>query len=206
MRTSHAGLAKIIHLREEPMIRSLAMPTVALFLCLILTACSPKTLYYKLDPDFGNINENIQKAELVALQVTDKRSLPSLKEEQLNVKGPEQEVELLRSLLIERFKSENKKIISKPLLADLAFLIEIKQLEVILSPGTFKSEFSATSHFQLTVTKKGETWSKIFRASRTQEVANPVNSNEATGLINQLLSEQFNKAFSDSGLKQLIEQ
>ncbi len=188
------------------MIRSLAMPTVALLLYLTLTACSPKTLYYKLDPDFGNINESIQAAELVALQIIDKRKPPSLQADQMSVKGPEQEIKHLRTLLTERFKSENKKIISKPLLADLAFLIEINQLEVILSPGTFKSEFSAASNFQLTVTKKGATWSKIFRASRSQEVANPVNSNEATGLINQLLSEQFNKAFSDPGLKQLIEQ
>jgi uncharacterized lipoprotein YajG len=177
---------------------------VSIALIVVLAGCSPIGLKYRLDFDFGDISNSVGPVKIVAVDIIDSRSLTAVSKSEMIVAGPENETAVIRKLLVERFKAEGIKIISKPLLADLAFQIDINQLQVLIESGTFKSEFRAMSEFQVTVKKQGQKWSKIFRASRNQEVANPANENEATGLINQLLSEQFNKVFSDQGLQKFV--
>ena len=83
-------------------------------------------------------------------------------------------------------------------------MMDIDELALSIQASTFKSTIKASSVFTLTIRRNGEQWSKIFRAARTQEVANPVNQNDATGVMNQLLSKQLSNAFSDPALMQFL--
>ncbi len=170
----------------------------------ILTACNPDLLKYKLDPDFGSLEQLAGKSEIVAVQVSDKRTKQPIPTGDIKLAPMEDEATILNKRLIEQLKDLDYKIINKPLLADLAIMMDINELSVSIQESTFKSTVKANSVFTLTIRRNGEEWRKIFRAARTQEVANPVNQNDATGVINQLLSKQLSNAFSDPALMEFL--
>ncbi|MEP1741900.1 MAG: YajG family lipoprotein [Kangiellaceae bacterium] len=170
----------------------------------ILTACNPDLLKYKLDPDFGSLEQLAGKSEIVAVQVSDKRTKQPIPTGDIKLAPMEDEATILNKRLIEQMKDLDYKIINKPLLADLAIMMDINELTVSIQESTFKSTVKANSVFTLTIRRNGEEWRKIFRAARTQEVANPVNQNDATGVINQLLSKQLSNAFSDPALMEFL--
>ncbi len=170
----------------------------------ILTACNPDLLKYKLDPDFGSLEQLAGKSEIVAVQVSDKRTKKPIPTGDIKLAPMEDEATILNKRLIEQLKDLDYKIINKPLLADLAIMMDINELTVGIQESTFKSTVKANSVFTLTIRRNGEKWRKIFRAARTQEVANPVNQNDATGVINQLLSKQLSNAFSDPALMEFL--
>jgi uncharacterized lipoprotein YajG len=170
----------------------------------ILTACNPDLLKYKLDPDFGSLEQLAGKSEIVAVQVSDKRTKQPIPTGDIKLAPMEDEATILNKRLIEQLRDLDYKIINKPLLADLAIMMDINELSVSIQESTFKSTVKANSVFTLTIRRNGEEWRKIFRAARTQEVANPVNQNDATGVINQLLSKQLSNAFSDPALMEFL--
>ncbi len=171
---------------------------------LTLTACNPDLLKYKLDPDFGSLEQLAGKSEIVAVKITDKRSSKPIPSGDIKLAPFEDEATVLKKRLTDQLKELDYKIINKPLLADLAVMMDINELDVRIQESTFKSTVKANSVFTLTIRRNGEEWSKIFRAARTQEVANPVNQNDATGVINQLLSKQLSNAFSDPALMEFL--
>jgi len=172
----------------------------------VMTGCTPALLKYQLDPGFDAVKEAAGTAKIVAVSVVDlrKNNERSTLNGKIAINGIEADAKVLQAKLIEKLKRENYKIISKPLLADIAFEIEINKLSLLIESGTFKSVIQGQSEFKLTVNKHSERWSKIFRATRTQEVANPANNLDATGVINQMLTKQLATAFSDPALADFV--
>jgi uncharacterized lipoprotein YajG len=177
---------------------------IASIALLSLSGCNPELLKYKLDPDFGSLEQIAGKSEIVAVKITDKRTSQPVSSGDIKLAPLEDEAKVLNKRLIEQLKELNYKIIKNPLLADLAVMMDINELSVSIQESTFKSTIKANSVFTLTIRSNGEQWQKIFRAARTQQVANPVNQNDATGVINQLLSKQLSNAFSDPGLMEFL--
>jgi len=171
---------------------------------LILSGCNPATLKYQLDPDIESLNILPDTIKIVAVKVTDLREDADLTSKQLPVLGPNDEAKVLQEKLTALLKQRGYKIISKPLLADLAFNLEIKTLALTIEELTFKSIIKGKSEIKITVNKHSEQWSKIFRATSMQEVANPINNLDVTGVINKMLTKQFSEAFSDTALEEFI--
>lgn len=170
----------------------------------LLSGCNPQTLKYRLDPDFSALSEVARNVELVAVDVTDNRKRNSTSSEQSIQSESTDEAALLKKGLIDQLKELDFKIINNPLLADLAVIMEINQLGLNIDESIFKSTLKASSQLTLTIRKNGQEWSKIFRSSRDQEVANPVNNNDATGVINYLISKQLSAAFTDPALMEFL--
>ena len=172
---------------------------------LIISGCNPATLKYQLDPEISYLNQLPDETKIVALKVIDARTATSPDNtEQHLVSGPSDEAKILQDKFITQLKQNGLKIISKPLLADIAFEIEIVHLALTLESSTFKSVIRGKSEIKLTANKQGATWSKIFRATREQEVANPANDLDVTGVINQMLTKQFSRIFTDQTLTEFL--
>jgi len=186
------------------MIHRLKFSILVLVSVLILSACNPATLKYQLDPDIGGLDSLPNSIKIVAVKVTDVRKAPSNIGELLAVSGPTDEAKVLQGKLISLLKQRGYKIISKPLLADLAFNLEIMTLTLTVEEMTFKSIIRGKSEIKMTVNKHSQQWSKIFRATREQEVANPTNNLDVTGVMNQMLTKQLSSAFSDSTLEEFV--
>ncbi len=175
------------------------------FFTLILSACAAKKLEYKIDPELTSTQNLNQYAELIAVSVVDNRSpqAASTDEDIIIVDGPSNTAEILRKKIIERFKQQNFKIISNKLLADLAVEIQIEKLEVKVNKGLFKSTVNAASQLRLKANKQSKTFEKLYKIKGSQEVANPANELDVTGVINKLLSDQLGEIFSDQALLEL---
>jgi len=173
-----------------------------LVFAILLSGCNPAILQYQLDPEITHLDQLPEETKIVALKVVDARVAHESNENNQNiVTGPTDEIKVIEKKLTDFLKQAGYKIISKPLLADLSFEIEINTLQLSLESSTFKSTIGGKSEIKLTVNKRGEQWSKIFRATREQEVANPVNDLDVTGVVNQMLTKQFSSMFSDQSLK-----
>lgn len=168
----------------------------------LVSGCAAKNLSYRLDPELTAIQRLAEHAEVVAVSVIDKRpqTLPTSTEDLIYAKGPNEEANLLKSKIIDNLKRHNFKIIGNELLADLAITIEIEQLEVKVEQSFFKSKVYAVSHLRLKANKKSQRFEKLYKISRNQEVANPANELDVTGVVNQMLSEQLTTLFSDPAL------
>lgn len=172
---------------------------------MLISACSPAKLSYVIDPEINHLETLAKQAPIIAVSVIDLRhnntsaNLPGT----TNIPGPENEADVLRHKLIEHLKQNNFKIISQPLLADLAIELSIKQLDVNVKQETFKSNISASSQLHLKARNKQTTFEKNYRAERAQEVANPVNKNDVTGVVNLLLSQQLSSILSAPEIIQL---
>jgi len=171
---------------------------------LSITGCSSQTLKYRLDPDFGSLQEVAGQSKIVAVKVTDSRTTAQAQSNKTIISSTADEAKVLKDGLTKQLKELEYKIINNPLLADLAVTLDLKTLSLDLEASTFKSTLKAESSFTLTIRKNRQEWTKIFRSGRTQEVANPVNDNDATGVINQLLSKQLSSAFSDPALMEFL--
>ena len=172
----------------------------------VLSACTHAQLSYQLDPELNNFPPPVANTKLIAFDLIDKTSTnQSISgKESVYVVSDRQQFSPLSQKFINRLKALDYKIISNPLLADIAITIEISQLDLLLEKGIFKSKFNAYSQIKFTINKKSEPWSKIYKANKTQEVANPATNLDATGIINQLLSEQLEKGFSDPSLLKFL--
>ena len=185
-------------------IRLLVLSIVAL---VGLMGCSPASLSYRLDPEVNNVQRLSNHAKLVSVSVTDNRQQKATAAEQdiIIASGPEDEAKVLRTLLIDNFKKNNFKIINNPLLADLSIEIQIEQLEARINKSMFKSEVKVSSHLRLKAKKQSQSLEKLFKMNRNQEVANPPNELDVTGVVNQLLSNQLSSIFADPALIKLAE-
>ncbi len=184
---------------------SLKKTFITLTAMAILSGCNPAILKYQLDPEINNLDRLAQDAKIVALKVTDSRVNNSANTSNQNaIAGPDNETKQLQDKLITLLKQNGYKIISKPLLADVAFELEITKLTLTIESSTFKSVIRGNSEIKLTANKHSLQWSKIYRATRQQEVANPANDLDATGVINQMLTKQLSGIFSDPDLKGFI--
>jgi len=173
---------------------------------LSLSGCSAKKPSYDLDPEFGLLHEQTNKVSIVAVKVIDNRqkAIKPQGDKQTIHSSSNNDAEVLQNKLISRLKQQGYKIINKPLLADIAYEIELNQLNMTLETGMLKSKFVAYSEIKLTVRRHSQHWSRVYRASKTQEVANPATDRDATGIINQLLSQQLVSAFSDNSLSEFL--
>lgn len=173
-------------------------------LLMINVACTPSKLVYKVDPEIKLASEYKQNASLVSIKVADNRTRVSeSKDKEISIIGPQNLANQLKQKLITRFQKEGFKIITNPLLADLSIQLEIEKLDVAVESELVKAKISANSHLRLKAAKKSKPLEKLFKMSRTQEVAIPVNDTEVTGLVNQLLSKQLSGIFADADLVEL---
>jgi len=101
-------------------------------------------------------------------------------------------------------KDNQFKIINRVLLADIGLEIKIIDLKLSITSEFFKSKLIGKSVLEIIIHKKSERWSKTYNTSRTQDVANPVDEFDATGVMNQMLSKQFNNIFTDKELIDFI--
>ncbi len=184
---------------------SLIKLVIASIAILIISACNPALLTYQLDPEIPHLNQLAGDAKIVALKVIDARTdSASDNSGQKTISGPTEEAKLLQRKLMELLKNNGYKIINKTLLADVAFEIEITNLELTIESSTFKSIIRGKSEIKLTANRHSQQWSKIFRATRQQEVANPANNLDATGVMNQMLTKQFSNMFDDDSLRDFL--
>ncbi|MCW8998580.1 MAG: YajG family lipoprotein, partial [Kangiellaceae bacterium] len=168
---------------------------------MISTACTPSKLVYKIDPEIRLGSDYKQNASLVSIKVSDTRTKNSVAvDNKVSVNGPKNLAHELKQKLITRFQKDGFKIITDPLLADLSIQLEIEKLDVAVESELVKAKISANSHLRLKASKKSKPLEKLFKMSRTQEVAIPVNDTEVTGLVNQLLSNQLSNVFADADL------
>ncbi|MGX5173367.1 YajG family lipoprotein [Aliikangiella sp. IMCC44653] len=174
-------------------------------LSLFIGGCSPAKLNYRIDPEIGNTQSLQKLAKLVAIDVTDSRSDVQQKSSDtiMYVPGPANTAETLRNKLINKFKSNQFKIISNKLLADLAIELEIETLETKIEKSFFKSTVQVTSHLRLKANKQSKKFEKLFKNRSQQEIANPASELDVTGAVNQLLSEQLASILNDPGLLDL---
>ena len=174
-----------------------------LLLILFIAGCNPQVLKYKIDPEFGALDVFAGNSKIVAIKINDHLK-PTSSASDITISRPENIAGTLKKGLINQLKDLDYKIINNPLLADLAITMDLRTLDVKIDTQTFKSELSANSEFQLTIRRKGEEWTKVFRSGRTQEIANPAKDRDVSGVINQLLSRQLAAAFADPKLMEFL--
>jgi len=165
---------------------------VAILISGLLIACQPQFIQYRLGPDYSPLARLSPKQPLMALKVVDKRGTPSDPMTSGVKTQPRTELgDTLDQLIKQAAKENGIRLISNPLLADIALTLEIESFEVIVETGTLKSRIIVKAQTNMVLAKKSTSHSKRFITSRRQEVANPVTEKEVSGLVNQTLSEQF---------------
>lgn len=173
------------------------------FLVITLSSCGSATLKYAIDPEFDYLKESLQTAKVVAVTVADGRgSAAKTSSGTMAVAKTGNVAQTLRSQLVSKLKAQGYKIISKPLLADVAYDLVIQELELSVNKSMLKTTLLGKGKILLTLRKHGESLAKTFSATRTQEVANPATDLDATGVINQMLSRLFANMFSDQALSE----
>ncbi|WP_196140547.1 YajG family lipoprotein [Aliikangiella sp. G2MR2-5] len=169
-----------------------------------LLSCTTGQLAYRIDPEIKSMSKLSEHTPIVAVQVRDKRESTYYTGEEY-AKGPGNESEQLKQNIISQLQKQGFKLITDPLLADLSLTFEIEQLSAKVSKDLFKARIDVDSHIRLKAKRKGTPLEKLFKSNRFQEVAIPVNSNDVTGLINQVLSTQLTAIFDDRELQALAQ-
>lgn len=175
------------------------------FISLILSACASEQLSYRIDPEIRYTPESSQVSPIFALEVIDSRQhQPGHNHQASKVQsvpfalGDQAVTQALKDKLAASLQNNRFRLISDPLLADTSLSIELEVLDVTLSEQTFSTQIAVNSQFLFRLSQQGEVREKRYKASRTQEVANPVKSIEVTGVVNQLLSQQLSKIFDEN--------
>ncbi len=166
-----------------------------------LLACGSASIKYQMDPDLTGIKQLSKRGASVYLNINDSRTSPAEFPIDFSpVDGPQQTTKVLRDIILKQLKLNGFKIINNPLLADLSIDVDILTLKLGMKPSMFDSVFLAKSAVKLTLKRQDEQWAKIYKVSREQTVANPATDADATGIMNQVLTEQFQRFFNDPSL------
>ncbi len=169
-----------------------------------ILGCSSSKLTYQIDPDFSQLSSAIESKEIVYVEVTDNRVAGADATSLTVVEADTPDAQALKVKLTTFLKENQFKIISRVLLADIGLEIKIIDLKLSLTSGVFKSKLTGKSELEIIIHKKSKRWSKTYKTSRSQDVANPVNEFDTTGVMNQMLSKQFNNIFTDKELLDFI--
>lgn len=180
------------------------MKKILFSLLLVMTGCQTANLTYRVNPDLSPLQQLQSQAEMIAINVVDKTESTAQNSNSLRTEKPI--TESIQEQLKKAATAAGMKLIANPLLADLGLTLEIEVFDVSLNASTFSSEMKVKSQLNLQLQKKSRSYQKRFISSRTQEVANPVNNNDITGIVNQILSEQFAAALNDSDIQQFVQQ
>jgi uncharacterized lipoprotein YajG len=177
---------------------------ISMFFILCLTSCANTPLGYKIDPEITTIKQFANQSSLIAISIIDKRTQEqnSANEDITFVPRQKDEAALLRTKLIEILKQNDFRIISNKLLADVSLELEIVEFQVSIETGLFKSNLKVSSQLRVKSSAQGNNFEKLYKMNRTQEVANPVNNKDLSGVVNQLLSKQLSDVWSDPALAQ----
>lgn len=167
-----------------------------------LFACTTERLNYRIDPEIANVQQLSRSIRSVSISVDENipDNIEGLKKDLVLASGPNDPAKTLRSKILDQLKANNFQIISNPLLADLSLTFTIESLHATVDTGMFKSEINAVSHIRVKAKKQSATFEKVYRNTRKQEVANPANELDVTGIVNQVLSQQMNAIFTDPKL------
>ncbi|MGB0495340.1 MAG: YajG family lipoprotein [Kangiellaceae bacterium] len=177
---------------------------ITLIFSTFIFACTPSKLYYQIDPDFSKLQSTFENKELIYVAVNDHRHSEISSPDRQFIEADIPDAQALKTKLIQHLKDNDFKIINRVLLADAGLELNIKVLNLSLDSGVFKNELVGKSELEIIVHKKSNRWSKSYKASRTQEIASPINEFDTTGVINQMLSKQLNHIFSDEELINFI--
>ncbi|PCI73195.1 MAG: hypothetical protein COB38_01385 [Gammaproteobacteria bacterium] len=169
-----------------------------------ILGCSSSKLIYQIDPDFSQLSSALESKEIVYVEVIDNRVEGTDTTTLTLVNADIPDHEALKSKLTQFLKDNHFKIINRVLLADIGLEIKIIELNLSVASGFLKSKLTAQSELEMIIHKKSERWSKTYKTSRSQEVANPVDEFDATGVMNQMLSKQFHNIFTDKELIDFI--
>lgn len=173
---------------------------------LSLGGCAVGQLNYQVDPEITNLETLAQNASLVSINVVDNRKKQTNNNQITNesktiyANGPEEIASLFKTKLLNNFKNNGFKIISNPLLADVALEFHIETLQAKVTSSFFKSSIEVISHIRLKANKKRQPFEKLFKTAQYQSVVKPAKSNEVTGVVNQALSLQLSSILSDKEL------
>ncbi len=171
---------------------------------IFIFGCSSSKLIYQIDPDFSRVAPALENKEIIYVEVIDNRTEGTHNATLTSITADMSDSKALKTKLTQFLKDKQFRMINRVLLADLGLEIRIIDLKLILDSGVFKSKITGSSELEIIIHKKSERWSKTFKVSRSQDVANPVNEFDATGIMNQMLSKQFNNIFSDRELINFI--
>ena len=185
--------------------RSKLFKSVSLiFFLTALAGCNSTKLAYKISPEIRTGEQLKVATPLVAINVVDKRKkLAGLADKQSYIPAQTDEAKSLKKVILDRLTAEKFKITTDNFLADISLTFEIENLNTKMSSSLLKAELESTIHIRLKANRKGEKLEKLFKISRTQEVAQPVNNNDASGILNQALSAQLSSIFEDPQLLEL---
>ena len=179
--------------------------TGAIMSLFLLSGCVSQQLDYSVDPEIIGSGQLSKTTGRIALKVIDNRTADSA----ANLINPGKDTTLAGSIkqsLLNQLKSEQIKIISDPLLADLALEFQIEQFEVKLDAGVLQATIGVNSRIRLKARRKNRPFEKSFQMTRTQDVAKPVTAIDVTGVVNQLLSKQLSQILEDRQLLEFSQQ
>jgi uncharacterized lipoprotein YajG len=172
---------------------------IVLFLLYCLSCCAQNQLVYHIAPELESVKWLLNNKSLIFIDVVDiKKNKATLLNE---IKGSQPDAKAIKKELIRTLKKHHFKVINRSLLADIGIKIVIKELYLKLDPGVLKSQLEAESRLEFVINQKSNVWRKTFYSKRKQAFANPVTDLEASGMINQVLSELFTQALNEPSLK-----
>jgi uncharacterized lipoprotein YajG len=176
--------------------------TLALFSLIFLSACSTAQLSYRVDPEIKNLKALTQTDTVVAISVIDERlaSNQASTEDRIVITGDSDEITKLKAKFVSALNQNNVRVISNPLLADFSLTLTIERFDVIKESSFIKSTIRVDSRIRLTAKNQDESLEKIYNKQASQEVANPVNNNDVTGLVNKVLTQQLSQMLAEPEL------
>ncbi|TQV75523.1 hypothetical protein FLL45_11450 [Aliikangiella marina] len=167
-----------------------------------LAGCTTEKLNFGIDPEISSVQQLSRGVQQISVSVNEQLpdNIEGIKKDLIIANGPDDPAGVLRNKILDQLKANQFRIISNPLLADLSLSFTIETLYATVDTGMFKSEINAVSHIRVQAKKQGKTFEKVYRNTRKQEVANPANEIDVTGVVNQMLTQQMTAIFTDPRL------
>jgi len=180
-----------------------------LCLSVVISGCFNTTTRYRPEPQIQTTNWLKQHANMIAIKVTkpENISVEHLKNQEgtLNIAPPTDLAKTIQEQLQSHYKEQGFKIIGKPLLADLAYEIEIEKFDITLHPGLLTTIVKLDITLMVTVRKHSKMLQNRYKGGYEQEMVNPVTTEDLSPWVNQKLGELLSKILAKQDLSKIKE-
>ncbi len=171
---------------------------------LLLAACASRPAQYTVDPEFQLNTNQIASGKTFMVSVQPPSPATASAEDTLTLSPDNQFDKAIKSNLIKALGAKGYRFSSNPHFSDLSITLDFSQLSVQIKKQLMRDTLEVDGHLTLELSRKDTTFKKSFQRKQTMTVAFRSDYAEATGLVNDVVSNLLQTALNDSQVVDFI--
>ncbi len=165
---------------------------------LLLTACASRPAQYTVDPEVQLQDQQIAPGKTLMVSVVAPEPGAAETDDKVALSADNQFDKAVKTNLVKALGTRGFRFSANPHFSDLTMNLDFSALKVQINKQLLRDTLEVDGHLTLELGRKSTSFKKSFQRKQTLTVAFRSDYAEATGLVNEVVSNLLQAALSDT--------